>query len=119
MGRTRPNSPLPGGTREASSPGLGALGKAASTAGLVVVTVLSVVPSKLSESSTTLLNARTVLSANDALNRVLLQGAQVRPRRGWKLFPSEEQAGIKPLPWKQVPFGPCIFPPLNAPASKS
>src|ERR1700756_2563521 len=106
IGRIRPKKPLPGGAAAASKAGLGALGKAARMAGLVVVTVFSVVPSKLSESSTTLLNASIVTSAKDAFTRVPLWISQVKPRRGCQLFLSDEQAGIIPLPWKQVPLGP-------------
>src|SRR4029077_1465 len=131
MGRTRPKGPVSCGAKGARTDALGKAGKAAFTAascaavipgggGLVksMVTVFSVVPSKLRESSTTLLKASMVVSAKDRRNRVLSQGAKVKPRRGCQLFLSDEHAEIRPLPWKQVPFGPLIFPPLNAPASR-
>src|SRR5258708_839834 len=68
MGRTRPQ--LGGQAGPANSAGLGALGNAASTAGLVVVTVCKFTPSKFRESKTTLLKANCVTSAPDALRRV-------------------------------------------------
>src|SRR5438270_474519 len=113
MGRTRPNEVPGGGVTEANRAALGALGNAANTAGLVVVIVFSVVPSKLRESSTTLLNASMVTSAKEALNSVPLNTSQVKPTRGCQLLPSEEQAGISPLPCRQVPLGPWIFPPCG------
>src|SRR5436305_8422957 len=125
MGRTRPNG-APAGANGASKAWLGEFGNALSTAcpagvELSMVTVVSVTPSKFKESRTTLLNASIVLSAKEALSRVFESphGDQVKPNRGWKLLWSEEQAGMMPLPSKQVPFGPLIFPPLKAPASTS
>ena len=99
------------------------MGKAASAAApagveLSMVTVFSVVPSKLSESSTTLLKASIVVSAKDNRKSVLSHGAYVKPKRGCQLFPSDEQAEIKPLP-KAGTVRARDFPPLNAPASKS
>src|SRR5713101_1092730 len=73
IGRTRPQ--FGGQAGPTNSAGLGKLGNAASTAGLVVVTVRRVLPSKFKESRTTLLNASTVLSAKESLNRVFSQGA--------------------------------------------
>src|SRR5437588_10789810 len=76
MGRMRPNGGTPsGGVTAASAAGLGVFGNAANTAGLVVVMVFNVVPSKLSESNTTLLKASMVDSANESRNRVLSHGA--------------------------------------------
>src|SRR5262249_24352462 len=115
MGRTRPQLPGQGGPT--SRAGLGALGKAASTAGFVVLCVRRFLPSKFRESRTTLLKASMVFSAADALNSVPFLISQVKPNRGCQLFLSEEQAGMIPLPWKQVPLGPLTVPPLKAPAS--
>src|SRR5689334_13336842 len=82
IGRTRPH--LGGHAADpVKSAGFGALGNAAKTAGFVVVTVFKVVPSKFSESRTTLLKASWVVSANEALNSVFSQGAKVKPSRGW------------------------------------
>src|SRR5260370_28907927 len=87
IGRTRPKGPVSLGANGASTAALGVLGKALSTAwfcagvvpggGLVgsMVTVFNVVPSKLRESSTTLLKASMVVSAKEARIRVLLHGA--------------------------------------------
>src|SRR5262249_7140613 len=115
MGRTRPQ--FGGHGRPTRSDGVGVLGYAASTAALVVVTVRRFLPSKLRESRTTLLKASMVTAAGEALNSIPFQGSQVKPRRGCQLFLSEEQAGMIPLPWKQVPLGPLTVPPLKAPAS--
>src|SRR5262249_12323875 len=122
MGRTRPKNPLPGGTSDASTAGLGELGNAATTvaqpgSALVIVVVFSVRPSKFNESSTTLLKASMVTSAAEAFTRVPGRTSQVMPRRGCQLFLSEEQAEMRPLLWKQVPLGPLMVPPLKAPAS--
>src|SRR5262249_28958364 len=122
IGRTRPH--LGGHAGPASRAGLGAFGNAAAIAaqpGLdgVRVCVTRFLPSKFRESRTTLLKASIVFSAADAFNSVPLRISQVKPRRGCQLFPSEEQPGTIPLPWKHVPFGPFTVPPLKAPASKS
>src|ERR1700756_293580 len=109
IGRMRPQ--FGGQTGAVSNAGFGALGNEASTAGSVVEAVLSVMPSKFSESSTTLLKASIVVSAPEAWNNVLSVMAYVNPTRGWKLFRSLEQAGISPFAWKQLEFGPWIGPP--------
>src|SRR5260370_29020910 len=80
MGRTRPQ--LGGQAGPTNSAGLGKLGNAASTNGLVVVFVRRFLPSKFRESKTTLLKASMVTSAPEALNSVPFQGSQVKPRRG-------------------------------------
>src|SRR6266852_5443401 len=87
IGRMRPKlAGLADGVNGASRAGLGVPGKAARTAwacaavvpgpGLrgSITTVFSVVPSKFSESSTTLLNASMVVSAKPAWIRVLFHG---------------------------------------------
>src|SRR5262252_4254189 len=122
IGRTRPQ--FGGQTGPTSAAAGGKLGNAAATSGQVgldgvSVTVRNVLPSKFKESRTTLLKASMVTSPNDALNNVPSHGAKVKPRRGCQLLVSDEQAGIIPLPSKQVPFGPFTVPPLKAPASRS
>ena len=77
MGRTRPQL----GGQEGAPPNAdagGKLGNALSTGSPVdtdIVLVRKFLPSKFRESKTTLLKARTVLSAKEALNRVRSVGA--------------------------------------------
>src|SRR5262249_52113984 len=120
IGRTRPH--LGGQAGPANRAGLGAFGNAAAMAvqpGLARGSVWATkfLPSKFRESRTLLLKARMVFSAAEALNSVPFRTSQVKPRRGCQLFLSEEQPGMIPLPWKQVPLGPLTVPPLKAPAS--
>src|SRR5215475_5694453 len=95
MGRTRPQ--FGGQASPVSAAAGGKFGNAAATSGQVgldgvSVTVRSVLPSKFSESRTTLLKASMVTSAADALIRVPGHGWKVKPMRGCQLFRSDEHA---------------------------
>src|SRR5262249_16477713 len=120
MGRTRPHDG--GQATPGRFAGFGALGNAATMAaqleaGLSTAAVCRFTPSKFRESRTTLLKASIVTSAALAFTIVPGRTSQLMPRRGCQLLPSEEQAGMMPLPWKQLPPGPLTVPPLKAPAS--